>query len=298
VAIVAFTGDPYLAREAAFDEARLRGLPTRLLPASPETLAHLLQPALFSEEEGILDMREVEEAAWKEIKDLLDLLAQSRDLLVYDPHSTSGRTRFYKNRGEVRSFPTPRFRERTIFVQNLLKKRGLKAPAAVVHLIAESEADTEGLVREVEKLELLPPPLTPDRVRPLLAWPAATSAFDLLAPLARGEIGEALAVAHDLLERGEAPLRVVGALGWNYTKLSQIGFLLEQDPHLTEAELAKRLGVAPYAARRLLESYRRLGQERVERALEALLEAELAIKTGADPELRLTALLFALAGLS
>ncbi len=293
--LIAFTGDPYLARQAALKEARIRGVPPRLIPASPEAVAALAQPGLFGEEGGILDLSELDESGWKALKDPLDRAAEGPDLLLYDPRAPSGRTRFYKNRGEVRHSPTPRFRERTVFVQNLLKARGVKAPAAVVHLLAESEADTEGLVREVEKLALLPPPITPERVRPLLGWPAAASAFDLLDPLARREPGEALAIARDLLARGEPPLKVMGALSWHYARLVELGFLLEERPKPSEEEVARALGVAPFSARRLLAAYRRLGAARVERALEALVEAELAIKTGADPEARLLALLVRLA---
>jgi len=293
--LIAFTGDPYLARQEAKKEARLRGLPSRFLPASPEAIATLARPGLFGEEGGILDLSELDEAGWKAIKDPLDRAAKGPDLLLYDPKAPSGRTRFYKNRGEVRNFPTPRFRERVVFVQNLLKARGLKAPAAVVHLLAESEADTEGLVREVEKLALLPPPLTPERVAPLLGWPAAASAFDLLDPLARREPGEALGIARALLARGEPPLKILGALSWHYARLSELGFFLEAHPRAREEEIARALGVAPFSARRLLSAHRRLGKSRIERALSLLLETELAVKTGADPEARLLALLVRLA---
>jgi len=293
--LIAFTGDPYLAREEAKKEARHRGLPPRLLPADERTLQGLMQSALFGEEEGILDFREVDEAAWKRLKELLEPLSGVRDLFIYDPKASSGRVRFYKNRGEVRSFPTPRFRERTVFVQNLLKSRGIKAPAAVVHLIAESEADTEGLVREVEKLALLSPPITPERVLPLLAWPPASSAFDLLDPIARGDAKRALGLTKDLLERGEAPLKLLGALVWHYGKLVELGFFLEQNPKANENEIARALGVAPYSARRLLAAHRRLGEGRVVEALDALLDSELAIKTGADPETQLLVLVHRLA---
>ncbi len=294
--LIAFSGDPYLARREAFKEARLRGLPERLLPPEPEALAALVQPGLFGREGGVLDFRELSEAGWQELKQSLE--AFPADLLIYDPKPPSGRTRFYKKRGEVRRFPTPRFGERRVFVQNLLKARGLKAPAAVVHLLAESEADTEGLVREVEKLALLEGPLTPERVGPLLAWSPAQSAFDLAEPLSRREPGEALAVLARLLAEGEAPLKVLGALAWHYGKLAATGWVLESRPKPSEAELAKALGVAPFAARRLLAQYRRLGAHRVERALGLIVEAELRAKTGGDPKAHLVALVYRLARLS
>ncbi len=293
--LIAFTGDPYLARREALREARLRGIPGRLLPPEPAALDELTRPGLFGTGGGILDLRDIGETAWQELKRLLEALPG--DLLIYDPKPTSGRTRFYKRRGEVRHLPTPRFSERRIFVQNLLKARGLKAPAAVVHLLAESEADTEGLVREVEKLALLPPPHSPERVAPLLAWSPAQSAFDLAEPLARREPGEALSVLKRLLAEGEAPLRVLGALSWHYTKLAALGWFLERHPRPPESEVAKALGVAPFAARRLLGQYQRLGAHRVERALGLLVETELRAKTGGDPTTWLVALVYQLARL-
>jgi len=289
--LLVFSGDPYLARIEASKEARFQNLPPRLLPPSEENLRGLLSPGLFETSQGILDFSALSDEDWQRAKAYLEAVPEDRNVLIYDPKPTSGRTRWYKRRAEVRQFPTPRFRERVIFVQNLFKAHGIKAPAALAHLLAESNADTEGLVREVEKLALLEGPLTPERVKALLGAPPASSAFDLMEKLERGELGEALALADELMRQGENPLRILGALAWHYAKLTELALLHEENPRLSVEEAARALGVAPFSARKLVKSLRRTPPEALEEALAALLTAELRAKTGSDPRLALEAAL-------
>lgn len=295
--LLAFTGDPYLARREALAEAEARGLPPRLVAPGPESLEELLAPNLFGEGGGVLDMREVESERWQRLQQELERAAGSLEVLVYDPSPTRARARVYQKLGEVKNYPAPRFRERAALVESLLRAQGVEAPRAVVQLLAASEADTEGLVREVEKIALLTPPITPEKVRPLMAWPQAQNAFDLAEPLARGAAREALALASELMDRGEAPVRILGALAWHYAKLAELGFLLEKNPRPREAELAKEMKLAPFVVKKLLASHRRLGARRVERSLEVLVEAELKAKSGGDPATQLLTAIHRLASL-
>jgi len=289
--LVAFTGDPYLARRALERELRHHRLPLGLV--SPEALPERLAPGLFGEAGGAVDFRELKSEVWALIKPLLENLPQSILLLIYDPKPTAARSRWYKAHAEVRHLPTPRYGERVAFVQKEMKRLGIKAPAAVAQILAESEADTEGLVREVEKLALATPPITPEKALLLLGAPATGSAFDLLDPIAERRTPEALSRLAELLEKGEAPLRVLGALSWHYVRLYSLA-LLDPPPRRPE-EAAKALHVSPFAARRLLAAHRRMPEARLARSLNALYDAEHAMKRGRDPVLTLEHLITELA---
>ena len=52
--VIAFTGDPFLAREALLEEARLRGL-SRFTEPTPEARAQALAPGLSGGGGGGLD---------------------------------------------------------------------------------------------------------------------------------------------------------------------------------------------------------------------------------------------------
>ena len=289
--LVAFTGDPYLARRALAKEQRLARLPSGFI--EPEALPERLAPGLFAEAGGAVDFRELKSETWARIKPFLEKLPENLLLLIYDPKPTPARSRWYKAHAEVRNYPTPRFRERLAFVQKEMKRLGIKAPPAVAQILAESEADTEGLVRELEKLALATPPITPEKALALLGAPAAGSAFDLLEPIADRRTPEALDRLGGLLAKGEAPLRILGALSWHYVRVYELS-LLDPAPK-REEEAAKALHVSPFAARRLLIAGRRMSATRLYRSLETLLETELAMKQGRDPVLALENLIMELA---
>ncbi len=289
--LVAFTGDPYLARRALEHELRHLRLPLELV--RPEALPERLVPGLFAEAGGAVDFRELKSETWALLKPLLEHLPESIPLLIYDPSPSAARSRWYKAHAEVRHLPAPRYGERVAFVQKEMKRLKVKAPPAVAQILAESEADTEGLVREVEKLALATPPITPAKALALIGAPAAGSAFDLLLPIAERRTAEALGRLAELLEKGEAPLRVLGALSWHYVRLYTL-FLLDPAPRRPE-EAARALHVSPFAARRLLAAAQRMPEARLMRSLNALFEAELAIKQGRDPVLALEHLITELA---
>jgi len=291
--VIAFTGDPFLAREALLQEARLKGL-SRFTEPTPEALAQALAPGLFGGGGAMLDLREVGEAEWKALKPLLESVPEGVPVLLLDPRPTPSRAAFYRSR-ERRDFPTPKGKDLLRHIENRAKRLGLKLPAGVAQYLASLEGDLEALERELEKLALLPPPLTLEKVERVVALRPPLTGFDLVRSVLEKNPKEALFRLRRLREEGEEPLRLLGALSWQFALLARASFLLRENPRPREEDLA-RLEAHPHAAKKALEAARRLGEEALKEALDALIEAEKRAKGGKDPWLALEAAVLRLSG--
>ncbi len=291
--VVAFTGDPFLAREALLQEARLLGL-SRFTEPTPEALAQALAPGLFGGGGAVLDLREVGEAEWKALRPLLEGVPESVPVLLLDPRPSPSRAAFYRGR-ERRDFPTPKGKDLLRHLENRAKRLGLKLPSGVAQYLASLEGDLEALERELEKLSLLSPPLTLEKVERVVALRPPLTGFDLVRSVLERNPKEALLRLKRLKEEGEEPLRLLGALSWQFALLAKAFFLLRENPRPKEEDLA-RLEAHPYAARRALEEARGLGKETLEEALDILIRAEKRAKEGKDPWLALEEAVLRLTG--
>jgi DNA polymerase-3 subunit delta len=282
--VIAFTGDPFLAREELLKEARLRGL-TRFTEPTPEALAQALSPGLFGGGGAMLDLREVGEGEWKALKPLLEEVPEGVAVLLLDPKPTPARAAFYRTR-ERRDFPTPRGKDLLRYLEGRAKRLGLRLPAGVLQYLASLEGDLEALERELEKLSLLSPPLTLEKVEKVVALKPPITGFDLVRAVLEGDPKGALARLRRLREEGEEPLKLLGAFAWQWGLLARAWMLLQENPRPREEDLA-RLEAHPYAARRALELAKGLSQEALKEALDTLMAAERRAKEGKDPWLAL-----------
>jgi len=293
--IISFTGDPFLARRAARAETEIRGLEWRPLPPDPVQVQQAASGGLFGPGGAIVDLRDISEAEWKELRPVLEAIPEDAVVILLDPKPTSARSRWLGKNTEKRDFPTPRYREKQRWVVNEMKQMGLKAPAAVAHYLGELEADLEAIHAELEKLTLLEGPLTLERVKAVVALQPPLSSFDLVDAAAAGRFERAMKLLRGLLDRGEEPLRILGALSKHYTRAAVLWAEL-QNRNLTDKDAAALLKVHPFAAKKLLAFARRLDEARLLRALDALAEAEKNAKSGRDPVLALQQALLALRG--
>ncbi len=286
--VIAFTGDPFLAKEALLEEARLRGL-KGFLPLDPGALAQALAPGLFGARGALLDLREATEEAWKGIKPLLEGAPEEVPILLLDPRPTPARAAFYRGR-ERRDFPTPKGKDLLRHLENRAKRLGYRLPAGVAQYLAElidpKAPDLEALERELEKLALLEPPLTREKAERVVALRPPMSGFSLVEAVLQGKTEEAFRRLKGLRAEGEEPLRVLGALAWQFGLLARAWMLLQEVPRPKEEDLA-RLEAHPFAARKALEVARGWGEEALRAALDTLIQAEMRAKRGKDPWLAL-----------
>ncbi|RIH81457.1 DNA polymerase III, delta subunit [Calidithermus terrae] len=295
--IEVFTGDAFLAREALLHEAQLQGLAPRFLPPEPGVVAQEASGGLFGPSGALVDLREVTEGEWKPLREVLEKLPQDALVLLLDPRPTAARSKWYGEHARKRDNPTPAPRELAQWVTNRARLYELKLPAAVANFLGgliggkgsyENPAyGLEALDQELRKLTLLDPPLTLEKVQAVVALEPPLSGFDLVRAVTEGKATAAFKHLQNQMERGEDPIRTLGALSWQYSKLARAWAYLQEKPLLGEGEAAGLLGMHPFAAKQTLALAKQASSHAVKAALQTLLEAEQSAKTGGDPRLAL-----------
>lgn len=309
--IQVFSGDGFLAREALLKEARVLNLVPRFVPPEPGVVAQEASGGLFGPSGVLVDMREMAEAEWKPLREVLEQLPPDAVVLLLDPKPTSTRSKWYNDKNnsvQKHDHPTPGSREMTNWVINRAKHHELKLPAAIAGYLGslaggkgsyENPAmGLEALNQELRKLTLATPPLTLEKVQALVALEVPISGFDLVRSTTEGKLNTAFKQAKELIERGEDPLRILGALSWQYVRVARAWALLQDNPMMGEGEAASTLGMHPYAAKQILLLAKGMKKAAVEGALEVLMDAEEAAKTGKDPRLALERVITQLAQLT
>ncbi len=307
--IVSFSGDPFLARRAAKRELARRGVTSRDVTElgegmSTQDVAHLAgQFGLFGQVALLLDFGAAftGQAGVKPRDEMIAALADVGDsalIVAVDPDATPARRKKWSGLGEHEHLPTPRFDNLQRWIKAELDAASLRyrpdVPAALAEMFGE---DPAVIASEVNKLAALDEELTAERVRQVANRAAVHDAFDLLDSIADGDAAASFATARQLLDEGEAAQRVMGALVWQFMLLARAVALAEREPDRRAlARLAPGvLKAKPFVVQKTLKLAQRLGEEDVVLALEALLEADVASKTGRDPEWALESVVLTLA---
>ncbi len=181
------------------------------------------------------------------------------------------------------------------------KTRGLKLErGAAAYLCNRCGTDIAFLLGELEKCALragLSLPVTPAIIDEMTRPALGDTIFDLTDALGERNGGKAIATLRELLERGEAPERLMATVVSNLRQLMQARAFLdlnlpldgtlarrlppdlaEQLPKEGRDNLVQALASQSWLARRLNTSARRFSSAQLRRALELALEADLAMK--------------------
>lgn len=293
--LIAFSGNRFLAEEALRDTLTARGLNVRDLPrlageeVSAESVGPLLAPSLFGDGGVVVDL-----AGVKPEKALLELLASAPvTVAVLDETPPATRLKLYDSRGEHHPSPAPqKTGDVAGWVAQRARKTGLKLDReAALYLAEVFGPDLTGIAGELNKLTLLDPPLTAERVRQVVGREPPGDSFAMLGAATTGRSGEAVTQLRRLLENGEDPFKLMGAVVWQYSLVARCLALTQEEGRVTEAQAAQRLGIKPYPAKKALEVARRLSESKIRAHLARILDADLAMKRGLDPAVTLERLI-------
>jgi len=134
------------------------------------------------------------------------------------------------------------------WIRQEAKSLGLSLQDEAVQLLKDSSTGLLYTVRrELEKLSAYVTsgrPVTVEDVEVLKGTGPGASVFDLTLAIGSRDHGRALTILARNLETGEAPLRILGALVWQYRRLWKVKDLLRQGGR--EAEAARTLRMDPY----------------------------------------------------
>ncbi|MDZ7799941.1 MAG: DNA polymerase III subunit delta [Trueperaceae bacterium] len=306
--ILAFSGDSFLARRGARRALDARGgdgvsvVELGEGTDADEIVQQARQSGLFGASTLLIDF----DAAFQGQGGVaprnaaLKALASVPDetlVVVIDSHATPARQKRWQELGELDHRPTPRFGELRRWIARELDDAGVRVEPSVPALLADLFGeDLPGLASEIQKLAVLDETLGEDRVRRLVARPASRDAFDMIDAIVRGDAGQAVRVAQTLMDAGEPPARVAGALAWQFALVARARGLREEQGEVPKAIAAKELGTSPYPAGRAMALAREADERMLAEVFEQLLDAETALKTGRrEPGWAMTALALSLA---
>lgn len=293
--ILAFTGNRFLAEETLREALPARGLNPRDLPrlsgeeVTEENIRPHLSPGLFGDGGLIVDLDGV-----KPDKALLELLAGAAvTVAVLDETPPATRLKTYEKAGQILASPAPgKLGEVTAWVTQWARKHKLSLDREAAAYLAEVFGpDLTGIAGELTKLALLDGPFTREAVQRVVGREPPGDSFAMLGAATTGRAAEAMSQLRRLLAAGEDPFKLMGAIIWQYSLVTRMVALLQQESRVNENTAAQRLGVKPYPAKKALEVARRLDEARIRAHLTRILDADLAMKRGLDPAVTLERLI-------
>ena len=183
--------------------------------------------------------------------------------------------------GEVHNFEQPKGKALVRWVVGHAKKLGLDLPEDVAEDLTERcSGDKMRLIQEAEKLALYVGggTATHDDVAALCPPDVQSNIFAFVDSLAAGERDRALKLLEDLIDTGEPPLRLTFMIRRQFQLVARARALFERGT--PQKEVASRLKVPPFVARKLEEQSRKLGEEDLEHAMNLVLGLESGLKGG------------------
>ncbi len=166
------------------------------------------------------------------------------------------------------------------YIARTVQERGARIERQAAALLAQGVSDNPQRVHsELDKLLAYKAEervITAEDVKALVDMPLDVAVWDLTDALFARDSRSALRALRSLLEGGQPPQQVMGAIA------SQIRNLVIADASrgLNPNALAERTGMRPYAARKALASVRNFRPGEPQRLLTALTEVDLEYKTG------------------
>lgn len=104
------------------------------------------------------------------------------------------------------------------------------------------------------------------------------SVFDLAEAIGRRDRERALRILVRNLEAGEAPLRILGSLAYQYRRLWKVKDLFQQ--RRSEADISRLVGVQPYRVRDAVAQAKLFSDAHLQRAFSWMFETDSALKGG------------------
>ncbi|MDH4188242.1 MAG: DNA polymerase III subunit delta, partial [Nitrospira sp.] len=158
---------------------------------------------------------------------------------------------------------------------------GIRLNDDAVELLKEAcSGSLYSVRRELEKLAAYVPPgrtVTAADVATLRGTEPGASVFDLTLAIGANDRGRVLAILARNLEAGEAPLRILGSLAWQYRRLWKVKETVKQGGR--ESEAARTLRMDPSRVRVFLDQF---PETHLQEALGLLLEADARLKGGSS----------------
>jgi DNA polymerase-3 subunit delta len=187
--------------------------------------------------------------------------------------------------GHARQFSPPKGADLDRWIDERAQKGGSSITAEASRMLAlYAGHDLRLLAGEIEKLALYAGQggrIDVQAVRLLTPVAQQARIFDLTDALARRERAQALAILHELLDHGEAPLGLTAFIGSQVRTLLLVKDLSERG--LRPPQIAETTGLTPYVVNKTLPLVRRFSLSQLKSAYRAALSVDTALKRSRMP---------------
>ncbi len=194
--------------------------------------------------------------------------------------------------GQIVEFAKQSQRDLMVWIQRHFAAKGKRiAPDLCAYLIDITDGTMTALGSEIRKITAFSGAETICRadidavVEPTLD----AQAFRMTDQLSAGSYGQALETLHKLYKMQEEPIKILGAVGMHFRRLSAARTIL--DSGKGGDELRRLYGMQDFAARKTMEAARRFRPEFLSKAAALILETDCKMKTSFDDNERLLELL-------
>ena len=173
--------------------------------------------------------------------------------------------------------------QRLGWVKQEATRLGLKLDQDATLLLKDVAA--EGLYRvrrELDKLVLFIPTgqmVTGEDVAAVQGAETGASVFDLAGAIAAKNPSQALMIVEKNIEAGEAPLRILGALLWQYRRMWKAKDSLARG--INESKVARSLGLSPYRQGEFFSLVKRFSLSHFAHAWQVFAKTDSSLKGGA-----------------
>lgn len=222
--------------------------------------------------------------ACPELADYIPLIPPSTCLILTESE-VDKRGRLYKavkKEGRVVEFKRQTERTLSVWVLQTLKKEGKSITEDTLRLFFErTGADMENIEHEMEKLlcyTLGRDVITSEDVEAVCTERTENRIFDMVQAITEQDQKKALDLYSDLLAMKEPPMRILFLIARQFNQLLQLKNLSGQG--LDKGELAKKIGVPPFALGKYQSQCRKFTLSALRQAVEDCVETEERVKTG------------------
>ena len=205
--------------------------------------------------------------------------------LIVQAEKVDGRKKFYadfKKRGEAVEFKRPYENQLGPYVRDEVRAAGKKIEPAAADLLAYLVGNNlQELVSQIEKLCVYcgkKETVAVADVKAIVSDTKVESVFEFTDALGSKDLPRALKMLTALLQDGEVPLRMLGAVARHFRQLWQVRELL--DRKVPQSELAKASGINPYFLNKVTAQARNYTAGELKRVFERMVELDLAFKSG------------------
>ena len=149
------------------------------------------------------------------------------------------------------------------------------------HLMTVLDRDMESAGHELDKLCAYADgqeAVTSADIDAIMTPHIESRVFDLVEAVARGERRRSMELYNDILSLHEAPMRVLFFIGRQFHQMLIASSLYEK--RVSNAEIAKTLGIRDFIVRKLLDQSRRFSVDEMKRCIDRCVSLEEAVKTG------------------